>query len=66
MHGAVMKEDVSVPDQLLQNTSLLGKYLSISLEYIKTLKPKPTKKKQASKTIKRTDSRSGRNAIGSL
>ncbi len=44
-HGAVMKEYVTVPDELLKNTEELKKYLDISFEYVKTLKPKPSKKK---------------------
>jgi TfoX/Sxy family transcriptional regulator of competence genes len=40
-----MKEYVAVPDDLLQNTEELKQYLDLSYEYIKTLKPKPTKKK---------------------
>ena len=45
-HGAVMKEYVKVPDQLLKDTKVLRNYLDISYEYIKSLKPKPTKKKK--------------------
>lgn len=44
-YGAVMPEYVAVPDPLLKNTKALQKYLQISYEYAKTLKPKPTKKK---------------------
>ncbi len=44
-YGAVMKEYVAVPDALLTNTKELQKYLELSYEYVKTLKPKPTKKK---------------------
>lgn len=44
-YGAVMKEYVAVPDELLQNTGELKQYLEISYAYVKTLKPKPTKKK---------------------
>jgi TfoX/Sxy family transcriptional regulator of competence genes len=44
-HGAIMKEYVTVPDGLLENTEELKKYLNLSYEYVKTLKPKPTKKK---------------------
>jgi TfoX/Sxy family transcriptional regulator of competence genes len=44
-YGAVMKEYVSVPDALLKNTKELQKYLELSYQYVKTLKPKPTKKK---------------------
>lgn len=44
-HGAVMKEYVTVPDELLQNTEELKKYLDISYDYVKALKPKPSKKK---------------------
>lgn len=44
-YGAIMREYVTVPNELLENTEDLKKYLEISFEYIKTLKPKPTKKK---------------------
>ena len=44
-YGAVMREYVRVPDSMIHNTDLLSEYLKISLEYIKTLKPKPSKKK---------------------
>ncbi len=39
-----MKEYVAVPDALLKKTSELAKYLDLSYEYAKTLKPKPSKK----------------------
>ena len=44
-YGTVMKEYVAVSDNLLANTKELQKYLDLSYEYAKTLKPKPTKKK---------------------
>ncbi|MHA2301194.1 MAG: TfoX/Sxy family protein [Candidatus Thorarchaeota archaeon] len=44
-YGAIMKEYVTVPDELLENTKELQHYLELSYEYVKTLKPKPTKKK---------------------
>lgn len=44
-YGAVMPEYVAVPDSLLKNTKELGKYFSISYAYVKTLRPKPSKKK---------------------
>ena len=44
-YGAIMKEYVLVPDSLLENTEEFKNYLDISFEYIRTLKPKPTKKK---------------------
>jgi TfoX/Sxy family transcriptional regulator of competence genes len=40
-----MKEYVTVPKELLENTKELHHYLELSYEYVKTLKPKPTKKK---------------------
>jgi len=43
--GVVMKEYVAVPDALLKKTMELQKYLELSYEYVKTLKPKPTRKK---------------------
>jgi hypothetical protein len=44
-YGVAMKEYVAVPDALLKNTRELRKYLELSYEYVKTLKPKPTKKR---------------------
>lgn len=44
-HGAIMKEYVTVPDELLENTEELKKFLEISYAYVNTLKPKPSKKK---------------------
>jgi TfoX/Sxy family transcriptional regulator of competence genes len=44
-YGAVMEEYVTVPDALLKNTKALRKYLEFSYEYVRTLKPKPSKKK---------------------
>jgi TfoX/Sxy family transcriptional regulator of competence genes len=41
-----MKEYVTVPDKLLENTDELKGYLNISYEYVKTLKQKPSKKKK--------------------
>ena len=45
-YGAVMQEYVTVPDALLKKTSELQKYLDLSYEYVKALKPKPTKRKR--------------------
>lgn len=39
-YGAVMKEYVAVPDELLQNAEELQPYLKLSYDYVKTLKPK--------------------------
>jgi hypothetical protein len=39
-YGVVKKDYVTVPDGLLKNTKELKKYLEISYEYVKTLKPK--------------------------
>jgi len=43
-YGVVMKEYVAVPDALLKKTGELAKYLELSYEYARTLKPKPTRK----------------------
>jgi hypothetical protein len=43
-YGFVQKEYVSVPPALLRETQELKTYFEISFEYVKTLKPKPTKK----------------------
>jgi len=42
--GTIMKEYVAVPESLLKNTNELKKYLDMSYEYVKTLKPKNPKK----------------------
>jgi len=42
--GKVLREYVPIPDDLLEDTEELMKYLKMSYKYIKTLKPKPTKK----------------------
>ncbi len=44
-YGAVMKEYVAIPDDLLENAKELKKYLDLSYQYAQTLKPKPTRKK---------------------
>jgi len=44
-HGTVLEEYVTVPDDLLQKTKELNKWFDISYTYVKTLKPKATKKK---------------------
>src|SRR2546425_12372310 len=44
-YGAVMKEYVAVPDSLLKNTKALEKHLAESYAYVRTLKPKPSKRK---------------------
>jgi len=46
VYGAVMKEYVAVPDELLKKTGELKKYFDLSYEYAKTLKHKPTSKKK--------------------
>lgn len=45
-YGAVMKEYVTVPDDLLHRTDELKPYLDQSYSYIKGLKPKPTTRKK--------------------
>ena len=48
-HGAVLKEYVEVPEALLKNTPALKKYFDVSYAYVASLKPKPTKKRGATK-----------------
>jgi len=42
-HGRVMKEYVTVPDMLLNDTEQLSVYLEKSFNYVSNLKPKTTK-----------------------
>ncbi|MEM9338187.1 MAG: hypothetical protein AAGA66_05620 [Bacteroidota bacterium] len=48
-YGAVMKEYVVVPDSMINQTTELADYLQQSFDYVKTLKPKPSKKKGTNK-----------------
>jgi hypothetical protein len=43
-YGIIRKEYVIVPDKLLKNTKELKPYFDMSFEYVKSLKPKSTKK----------------------
>jgi TfoX/Sxy family transcriptional regulator of competence genes len=43
-YGVVLKEYVQVPDSLLKKTKELIPWLDTSYDYVKTLKPKRTKK----------------------
>jgi TfoX/Sxy family transcriptional regulator of competence genes len=43
-HGTVLKEYVAVPDSLLEKTEELHPFFDLSYEYVKALKPKPTKR----------------------
>jgi hypothetical protein len=44
-YGVVQREYVTVPDELLKKTQELQKYFELSCKYVRTLKPKPSKKK---------------------
>lgn len=41
--GPLLKEYVTIPNDLLEDTNTLKKYLEKGLEYVKGLKPKPGK-----------------------
>ena len=43
-HGTVMKEYVSVPDDLFADTAAMTPYLAASHAYVSDLKPKPTRR----------------------
>ena len=44
-YNTVMKEYVSVPADMLQDTDTLKSYFQLSYDYALSLKPKPSKKK---------------------
>jgi hypothetical protein len=48
-----LKEYVLVPDDLLKNTRVLKKYMALSFEYAKTLRPKAQKSSSKSPSKKR-------------
>jgi len=43
-YGHMMREYVTVPDALLEDTATLEPYLKMSYDYVTSLKPKPTTK----------------------
>lgn len=45
-YGIVQKEYVEVPDALLRKPSELKKYFALSFDYVRSLKAKPSRKKQ--------------------
>jgi hypothetical protein len=49
LYGALMKEYVEVPDELLEKTASLKKFFDASFTYVSSLKPKPTTKKTKKK-----------------
>lgn len=48
-HGTVMKEYVAVPPALFKKTRELAKHFAVSIDYIGSLKPKPTTRKKVGK-----------------
>lgn len=48
-YGIIQKEYAVVPEGLFKNTKELKKYFSLSYEYVKSLKPKPTIKSKKGK-----------------
>jgi hypothetical protein len=48
-YGVVLKEYVDVPDALLEKTAELRELFDLSLAYVSSLKPNPTKKTAAPK-----------------
>jgi hypothetical protein len=53
LYGAMMKEYVAVPADLLAKTKELSKYFKQSVAYARGLKPKPTTRKQSDASGKR-------------
>ena len=43
-YGVVQKEYVVVPDELFKNTQELKSFFRLSYDYVKAMKPKPSKK----------------------
>jgi len=52
-YGAVLKEYVAVPADLLAKTKELAKYFKLSVEYARGLKPKPRTRKKSDASTKR-------------
>jgi len=49
-YGTVLKEYAEVPDTLLEQTQELRPFFEISYKYVRSLKPKPSKKKAAARS----------------
>ena len=47
-HGRVMKEYVVVPESVFDRPAILEAAFAVSIAYIRTLKPKPTRRKSPS------------------
>ena len=45
-HGAVMNGYINVPDSIIEDEKLLKQTFEKSVAFVKSLKPKPTKKKK--------------------
>jgi hypothetical protein len=43
-YGIVQKEYVTVPESLLENTEELAPFFKMSVDYVQSLRPKPTKR----------------------
>lgn len=52
-YGAVMREYVTVPHELLENTKRLAPYLAASYDYVSALEPRPTTKSKKKKAPKK-------------
>lgn len=52
-YGAVMKEYVAVPNELLKNTRELRKFFSVSVDYANSLKAKPTTRSKRASSKKK-------------
>ncbi len=52
-HGVVMKEYITIPDKLLQNTTAITKYFKLSYTYVQSLKPKATTRKATTAVTKK-------------
>ena len=48
-YGIIQKEYVAVPEKLLADAKAMKKYFALSYEYVKSLKPKPTTRKNSAK-----------------
>ncbi len=59
-YGSVMKEYVAIPDSLLTRTALLKPYFESAIEYIASLKPKPTTRKTSKKSAKKAAKKASR------
>jgi hypothetical protein len=57
-HGSILKEYVLMPEKIFKQRGIMERYFIISIEYVKSLKPKPSKNSERNGERKSTKRKS--------